>query len=319
MKKIILVGILSSFLYSSYSQKVVKMYFNGNHLLSLDHQVDPKTGVENGYYKQYEYSGRLAEEGFYKMGRKNGVWKKYNQYGQIIAYDTYKNDTLNGLKKQFCDNDSKGGIYQCYESIYKNGEEMFSTKFYPNGKKMFYYDKEKGTEIKYSIKGEPDTKLINGRTYRYNIDDDGNNLGLYEIIIDTIGFNISYRFETFGDGHGSNDTTKKVRSIRLDSKGKDIVSLDSSRIWDFSENGPLNYYIPDSYYHSFRTSHLSKFDEASYLKGIDLYNKAPNPSNKNYKFIYDSSNQTITVHDNKTSKLKDVIDEINNNIHNSAD
>ena len=312
MKKVLLLIILFYSALFAYSQKVVKMYFHGNHLLSLDHQVDPKTGVENGYYKQYEYSGKLSEEGFYKMGKKNGVWKKYNQYGQVVAYSTFKNDTLNGLQKEYYQ--ESGKVYQLYENIYKNGDEMFSTKFYPNGMKMFYYDKEKGTEIKYSIKGEPDTKVINGRIYRYNIDDDGKNLGLSEIIIDSNGFKISYTFHTFGEGHGSNDTSIKVRSIRLDAKGKNISSLDSARIWDFTEEGPVNYYIPDSYYHSFRSSHLSKFDESSYLKGIELYNKAPNPNNKNYKFIYDIENQSIKYGDNKSFKIKDVINEINSNI-----
>ena len=291
MKKIILVGILSSFLYSSYSQKVVKMYFNGNHLLSLDHQVDPKTGVENGYYKQYEYSGRLAEEGFYKMGRKNGVWKKYNQYGQIIAYDTYKNDTLNGLKKQFCDNDANGGIYQCYESIYKNGEEMFSTKFYPNGTKMFFYDKEKGTEIKYSIKGEADTKVINGKTYRYNIDDDGNNVGVNEIFYDSLGLRYRYYYDaSYGLGTVGNELRHRLSRYEIDIPKK-ILGDDGKQYTVFNTVASWTYTGYDLYnisHLTFTSDSLKMDDSTIFRKGCLLYKYAPNPNNQNLKVDYDS-------------------------------
>jgi hypothetical protein len=175
----------------SNSQKVVKMYFKGNHLLSLDHQVDPKTGVENGYYKQYEYSGRLEQEGFYKMGKKNGTWKTYNQYGKVNSIITYKNDTLNGIYKEWCGNDE----WMCHDYIYKNGETIKEKTYYKNGKLEWDIDKEKGIYNHFSIKGEALQKTINGKTFSYSVNQDGEIQGIASISFDSLSYKYEYKYD----------------------------------------------------------------------------------------------------------------------------
>ena len=140
------------------TQKVVKMYF-GNHLLSLDHQVDPKTGVDNGYYKKYDYDGKLTLEGFYKMGKRNGVWKQYNQYGKVVYLSTFQNDILNGLYKEWDEN----GTHLVKSYVYKNGEVIKQTTYWPNGVIRRYADKD--TTINYSNKGVSNLTIINGKYY----------------------------------------------------------------------------------------------------------------------------------------------------------
>jgi len=269
MKKIVSTIVLVVFSVFCFSQKVVKMYFKGNHLLSLDHQVDPKTGVENGYYKQYDYSGRLLEEGFYRMGRKNGTWKKYNNYGKVNSVITYKNDTLNGIYKGWCGDDE----WMCQEYVYKNGETIKEKTYYKNGKLEWDIDKEKSIYNHFSIKGEALQKTINGKTFFYSVNQDGEIEDLENIKFDSIGYKYEYVYYTIWDNG------KKIKRVlnRVIKKKNDKI-IEDYGFYPYPKE-PL---IAEMY-----SNNNDINDSALFSNGCILYLSDPNPNSEKNGINYD--------------------------------
>ncbi len=257
MKKVFLVSVLMNVMLFGFSQKVVKMYYTLNHLISLDHQVDPKTGVENGYYKKYNLNGRLEEDGFYKMGRKNGTWKQYNNYGKVTLIANYKNDTLNGIYKEWCNGDS----YLCNDLVYKNGEAIKEKTYYTNGNLEWDIDKEKDIYNQYSIKGEALTKTINGKHYHYTLDDDGKISDIDKITFDSAGKQYKY---SYGIKYIRQDNSPHLCLIGI------AILENNKQIESFM-------YYPQRIYPTADSQNNNNIEVSKYNRACLLYNSDPNP------------------------------------------
>ena len=77
-------------------------------------------GVENGEYKSWYRSGKLAWTGHYKNGLMDGVWREYDDFsGSLIGHEEYKNGELHGRLIGW---DTRGARFE--DKIYIEGKEI---------------------------------------------------------------------------------------------------------------------------------------------------------------------------------------------------
>lgn len=58
--------------------------FQGDRKCSQKRGPDGKY-INNGLYREWHPNGRLALEGYYKMGKKDGVWTEYDPTGHKVS------------------------------------------------------------------------------------------------------------------------------------------------------------------------------------------------------------------------------------------
>lgn len=59
--------------------------------------------IDQGQFRQYYPSGKLALEGEFQSGRKNGLWIQYNEKGERIAEKWFEN----GIERSIPDSERK--------------------------------------------------------------------------------------------------------------------------------------------------------------------------------------------------------------------
>ncbi len=272
MKKLIAFPLFLCLTFNLFSQKVVVEKYLVSGRVKFNYQVDPKTGVKNGYYKSYNTDGVIYEDGFYKMGRKNGTWKTYDALGRVYAVQNYKDDVMDGVYKQWCGEDK---IYLCADHFYKNGVEIKKKTYYDNGKIEWDIDDEPASykHIHYTRTGEPSVKTVDGKIYQYGIDEDGNLSGVDRVDYDTIGMHIEY----FYSGH--------ITDIHIYKKDSLVEG------WGYNE-------IYLSYLNK-NNPEKKPVDSTSFANGYIYYMSAPDPNKKNEKRVYDVKTGILSVYDGR--------------------
>ena len=89
-------------------------------------QVDPETGLKNGYLREYDPQGNLTVEENYREGALNGQRRVFAENGQVIAEENYVMGEYEGLHRSF---DEAGNLSM--EGYYSEGAM--------NGKWLTYF------------------------------------------------------------------------------------------------------------------------------------------------------------------------------------
>lgn len=64
--------------------------FNGDRKCNQKRGPDGKY-VNNGLYREWHPNGKLALEGYYKMGKKDGQWTEYDPTGHKVSTQYFDN------------------------------------------------------------------------------------------------------------------------------------------------------------------------------------------------------------------------------------
>ncbi|MFL5812638.1 MAG: toxin-antitoxin system YwqK family antitoxin, partial [Bdellovibrionia bacterium] len=72
--------------------------FNGDRKCMQKRGPDGKY-VNNGLYREWHPNGKLALEGFYKMGKKDGQWTEYDPTGHKVSTKYFEEGEEAPLKK----------------------------------------------------------------------------------------------------------------------------------------------------------------------------------------------------------------------------
>lgn len=100
-------------------------------------QVDPETGIKNGFLREYDPQGNLTVEENYLDGKLNGPRKVFAENGQVLAEENYVMGEYEGLHRSF---DDSGNLSM--QGYYSDGAM--------NGKWLVYYpDGSVKTEISF--------------------------------------------------------------------------------------------------------------------------------------------------------------------------
>jgi len=192
--------------------KVVKEYYDVLGHVKEEYEVDNTTGVKNGYYKTFDYEGRLNAVRHYKMGIEDGVAQDYNLNGQVISIWSMKDGQKNGLSKWLLIKDLKGKAQ--IESLYDMGNKLeeierfmngnikikwlnngICYEFYENGKKKSEWTNKNGYRVgDYRFlfaDGKSNQEIRNGKTYNYRVSDSDKKYGyLSSIVYDSLQIHI---------------------------------------------------------------------------------------------------------------------------------
>lgn len=171
------------FCIASYSQKVMKVFYNYtyNRVLKEEWQID-KDGFKNGYYKSYFRNTMPNEIGQYKNDKQTGVWKQYDEDGKLHYLTTYKDGKYDGLSQVWVNgvgyhNLSSESYYDSYGtyrevSYYKGG--IIKSDIKRDGECKIFYDKDKPAKTWVNKNAEAVTSSIKiftdiGQVYRLDI------------------------------------------------------------------------------------------------------------------------------------------------------
>lgn len=94
-----------------------------------EYQVDPETGLKNGYLREYDPQGVLSVEENYREGELDGERKVFAENGQVLAEEHYAMGAYEGLYRSF---DEAGNLSMTgyYSEGAANGKWL---SYYPDG------------------------------------------------------------------------------------------------------------------------------------------------------------------------------------------
>lgn len=96
----------------------------------MESEVNFSEGKMNGKLREFYDNGKLSLEVNMKDGERDGLLCNYRKNGSLLINKNYINGKIEGISKTY---DENGQLQS--ECIYENGEELFTTWFYKNGKK----------------------------------------------------------------------------------------------------------------------------------------------------------------------------------------
>lgn len=151
----LLLFLLISLAFQSYSQKIIKTYYDLYNLkLKEEYQVD-KNGFMNGYYKSFFQNKMQSEVGLYKNDLKTGVWKTFDRTGKLKQEANFKDDQLHGITKVW--ENGNGFHYLKWVKYFEMGinNEVRTIEYYDGGRGV-KSDIQKNGECKYLyLNGKP--------------------------------------------------------------------------------------------------------------------------------------------------------------------
>lgn len=162
IKPTLLLLLLSCTAFQSYSQKIMKTYYDYyNTKLKEEYQID-KNGFKNGYYKSYSQNKMPYEVGQYKNDLKTGIWKTYDADGKLKQEANFKEDEYNGLVKVWVN--GRGYHYLGADHYYDTGDEIRTVMYYQEG--GIQSDIRKDGECKYLYPNGKPAKIWQNRNFK---------------------------------------------------------------------------------------------------------------------------------------------------------
>lgn len=128
MKKILFLGLITIFLYSSCEREsywiVTELYSSGNTKVEQEYYLDGDDTIFI-YQRVLSINGNVYLEGALKNGERDGLWKSYFPEGTIWSETGFNEGEMDGETKTFFPN---GKLR--YSGIYSNGEKDGEWRFY---------------------------------------------------------------------------------------------------------------------------------------------------------------------------------------------
>lgn len=157
-----------------------------------------KISVKHGAFVTYHNNGNLSQEGNYEYDKKSGLWREYNPSGLLYREIFYKNGKIHGQNNLYTSAGKPELISEFYEEIEIEGIKLNNVyhglreKYKNNGKidskEVYHYGKKEGTWESFHTNGV----LSQSNTYKNNLqtgvslafDEDGNKTyeATYEIV-----------------------------------------------------------------------------------------------------------------------------------------
>jgi antitoxin component YwqK of YwqJK toxin-antitoxin module len=134
-----------------------EVFFASGKLRQITHY---RKGVKADSFYSWDSLGNVLTRGCYKKGKEFGYWERFFSPGHPRLLITY-NDSGNeeGPSQLWWPNGNKKGEY-----VYKNGQHIIRTEYYPNGKPRIHDEKpyQAGDPTVFKL------KLSNGETWAPN-------------------------------------------------------------------------------------------------------------------------------------------------------
>jgi ribosomal protein L30/L7E len=162
IRRTLLLLILSLAAFHSYSQKIMKTYYDYYNIkLKEEYQID-KNGFKNGYYKSFHQNKMPYEVGQYKDDLKTGVWKTYEEDGKLKEEATFKEDKYNGIAKVWIN--GKGFHNPGADHYYEMDNEIRTITYYQEG--GIQSDIKKDGECKYLYRNTKPAKIWQNQDFK---------------------------------------------------------------------------------------------------------------------------------------------------------
>lgn len=162
IRRTLILLILSLVAFHSYSQKIMKTYYDYYNIkLKEEYQID-KNGYKNGYYKSFHENKLPKEVGQYKGDLQTGIWKTYQEDGKLYQEATFKEDEYNGITKVW--RNGKGFHKLSVVRYFEMGNEIRTIEYYEEG--GIQSDIKKDGECKYLYRNTKPAKIWQNQNFK---------------------------------------------------------------------------------------------------------------------------------------------------------